>query len=293
MNDTVRIEGRPLCQRCAEADLKTPGGDAPDLSVLEKQWDPTVCWGCSADFGSVELVKLGGGLPVCEPCRQAFQHRPYPNWVKFSFAALVAIAILSLVVNWRFTMAYREMRQASRAMEARRVEAAAALMASSSARVPESTDLKDAAGFYRGLWLMTADKSAEALPLLRAYAAKYPGDAAAELVLGAEMGAAFDAHDYDAFLAKAQEWAQRQKDNPIGVAGLASAYACKYAATQDESFRAQALELLHKAKASAGAQAAEIQEYEERTLYRLETRQIISPAEYKKRFPNGRKGGSH
>jgi hypothetical protein len=127
MNETAKIEGRVLCNPCAGEDAKR-----------NRQIDPTVCCGCGADFGSSELAKLQTGLPVCEPCREKFLHRPYPDWVKLSFAGLVAIAILSLSVNWRFAVAYREFEMADRELHAARFQSAESLMASASARVPES-----------------------------------------------------------------------------------------------------------------------------------------------------------
>jgi hypothetical protein len=173
MNDTAKIDGRPLCRDCATAGKLDPAS-------LVKQIDPTVCCGCRADFGSSALPTLQSGLPVCSACEQAFLHRPYPSWVKLSFGALVAVALVSLVVNWRFTAAYIDMRSATREMQAGKVRSAASLMRSASVHAPESADLRDAAGFYQGLYLLAADKSAEALPYLQEWNSRHPAPQSAE-----------------------------------------------------------------------------------------------------------------
>ena len=252
MNDTARIEKQPLCLKCASADLSAMGNIAPDPASLRKQVDPTVCCGCGSDFGSAALPTLQSGLPVCESCRQAFLHRPFPNWVKLSFAALVAVAVVSLLVNWRFTAAYREMKKATREAQAGRIGAAAALLTSASLRVPESADLRDAAALYKGMHLLLSDKSTEALPYLREFGAKYPEQNVADLVYQAEVGAAFDRHDYDTFLAKEQQYLAQHAGDPMATAAVASAYACKYAVTGDPSFKTQSLQTLEHAKSLAG-----------------------------------------
>jgi tetratricopeptide (TPR) repeat protein len=279
MNETAKIEGRVLCHQCAGEGAKK-----------SRQIDPTVCCGCGADFGSSELSKLQSGLPVCEPCRQKFLHRPYPDWVKLSFAGLVAIAILSLAVNWRFTVAYRELRRAGREYQAGRFESASSLMASASARVPESVMLRVSAELTRAGALMNEDRSAEALTLLLDLAAKHPHPYIGEMITQAEIGAAFDRHDYDAFLAKVQQAIAKTPNDPMALTALASAYAAKYAATGDSAYQTQSLEKLERAKSLAGGKRADIAEYEQRIRHRLATREILSPSEYKRRFPNGWKG---
>ena len=292
MNDTVTIEGRPLCQECAVADLQAKGNPKPEAAKLRRQADPTICCNCHADFGSSILPTLGSRLPVCEPCRITLLHRPYPNWVKLSFAGLVALAVLSVIVNWRFTVAYWELKKATRQMQSGRAEPASALMASAARRVPESAELADAAVFYRGIYLLGADRSGEALKDLREYAQRHVDQSVAELVSQAEGGAAFDGRDYDTFLSKVQEQQARHPGDAMFTAAVASAYACKYVATGDESFRTRTIEALAKAKTLAGGDSPQMGEYEQRIRCRLETREILSLTDYKKRYPNGWKGGA-
>ena len=67
--------------------------------------------------------------------------------------------------------------------------------------------------------------------------------------------------------------------------------ACKYAATGDPAYRQQSEEMLAKAKQmSADDQEAlaSLAEFEERNRYRLESREIITKAEYDRRFRAGK-----
>jgi hypothetical protein len=291
MNDTIRLDTRVLCVPCAESELKALGAPAAPGTV-RRQSDPTVCGGCGSDFGGSVLATLQSGVPVCEPCRDKFLNRPYPDWIRLSFAGLVAVALLSVAINWRFTAGYIEMQKAIRSMQANKFGSAAAFMTKASQYVSEAGELKDIASFYRGLDLLYRDKGIEAQPLLRAFATKYPGPNTNQLALTADIAAAFDLRDYDTFLAKSKEYLALQPTDPIATEGLASACAAKYASTNDPSFKTLALETMAKAKSLAGANAASLEGYDDRILFRLESREIIGPTEFQKRFPKGWKGGT-
>jgi hypothetical protein len=288
MNDTVKVDDCVICQNCTRSYPSVTANPA----AVSKNHDPTICAGCGADFGSSTLATLQSGIPVCEPCRQAFMHRPYPDWVKLSFAGLIAIAILSIAVEWRFTAAYFEAKKSGREAQKGNFQMASMLMASAAQHVPESPDLKVVASFYRGIVLLNTDQSADAIPHLKAYQDRFPGPMAADLVLQAEIGAAFDRADYDAFLTKCQQRLQQHTGDAMATAAVASAYACKYVATNDESYKAQALQTLEQAKSLAGGNEAGMKDYESRILCRLETHEVLSSSEYAKRYPNGWKGGS-
>jgi len=139
---------------------------------------------------------------------------------------------------------------------------------------------------------MAQDHSAEAVPLIQELKTRFPDGArtADDLMLQAQIGAAFEAKDYDRFLAKAREAFQRDPDHPMSWAMLASALACKYAVTGEESFKTQATEALGKARAMAGEDKS-IAEYLERIAHRLKSREIIDKKEYDRRFRAGAKGG--
>jgi len=132
--------------------------------------------------------------------------------------------------------------------------------------------------------------SAEAAKLMRAAAQEYPE--APNLSLAAERldeGAAFEAGDYDKFLALAQQHF-KQSPNFMTEGAVASALACKYAKTGDSSYREQAEGMLaqaaNDAKTEPNAQKI-YDEYAERIQYRLKSREIIDTDEYNRRFRSG------
>jgi tetratricopeptide repeat protein len=130
-------------------------------------------------------------------------------------------------------------------------------------------------------------KEIEAARLMHEAAIMYPE--LPDLAFAAESleeGVAFVRKDYDAFLAIAQkQW----KEHAIAqtAAALSSALACKFAITGDSSYRQQSEEMLEKARQLAQGNAESLKvldEFAERNRYRLESRQIISKAEYDRRF---------
>jgi hypothetical protein len=291
-NQTVLIGERALCEPCAVADLKALGNSEPDPTQLRKQVDPTICFGCHKDNGSTVWPTLQSGLPVCEECRDAFLNRPYPNWIRLSFAGLVVVAVISFWANWRFVVGFRSLKQATRAMQSGQIHRARTLITGASASVPESADLKKAALLYTGIDKLTLQDSAGAIAAFRELEVLDPTrQDLPELMDEALLGETFNRHDYDAFLAVSQRLFDRRPSDPARLAGLASAYACKFASTGDNSLKAHSLQLLDQSKRLAGAKAPpELGALINRTYYRLETRQILSPAEFTKRFPDGWKG---
>jgi len=107
-------------------------------------------------------------------------------------------------------------------------------------------------------------------------------------LLQAESGLAYEQRDYDRFLEAEETLAKRQPDDPIAALGVASAHACKYAVTGDATPRTLAERQIEAASKMKGADGPAFAEYLDRIRYRLETREIISRNEYRRRFPNGR-----
>lgn len=129
--------------------------------------------------------------------------------------------------------------------------------------------------------------AAEAAQLMHEAASLYPESRG--LVVMAETfdeGTAFEAKDYDKFLTIAQkQW--KEQPSSVTAGAVASALACKYAATGDPQYRQQAEEMLKASRQKVGSDPAEqknFQEYAERTHYRLDSRQIISKTEYDRKF---------
>lgn len=129
--------------------------------------------------------------------------------------------------------------------------------------------------------------AAEAAQLMHQAASIYPeARGLAVAAEGFEEGVAFEAKDYDKFLAIARkQWLQFPSSETAGA--VASALACKYALSGDSKYRQEAEEMLQISRQKLGADSAEqrgFQEYSERIRYRLDSRQIISKTEYDRKF---------
>jgi tetratricopeptide (TPR) repeat protein len=106
-------------------------------------------------------------------------------------------------------------------------------------------------------------------------------------------GFAFSRKDYDGFLQISEkEW--NIAPSASTAAGLASALACKYVVTQDAAYKQRSEEMLSKAKelsTNDKEDMATFSEYEDRILYRLNSRQIITKTEYDRKFRQKRDAG--
>jgi hypothetical protein len=288
MGEAFTVADRSLCKTCLEKFLSEPGADQK-LDGIARMLDPTVCIHCSSDQGREDWPTVAG-LPTCAKCEDFFRNRPYPGWLKVSFAVFLCVAIGAFVYNLRYFRAYVEMLQAQRAMEAGDIPKAAHLYEAASVRLPEIPELAVIPSIYNAQRLIAEDKNQEALDLLdksRPHAPPDMHDVYRQIELAAQIGLAFDRKDYDAFLAYSKEAAALAPNESMIVGSIASAYACKYAATGDPKFKELSLQELARAKDLARANGDDFEEYENRTLFRLETREIIKRDEFKKRFPNG------
>ncbi len=303
MNESLLVQERMLCADCANALLAEKGEELEPAAVV-RQVDPTVCAKCQTDNGSEELPHPWG-MPLCGACEAFVRNRPYPGWLKLAFVVLVGVAIFSLWHNGRFLRAHVALLQAERAAKAGDMERYVERLQSAAELVPERADLQAAAAqagammrapadLLRAAKLLEADQPAEALQVLQALPPDVgPFRGVVERVrLTAEMSLAFDRKDYDLFLEKTKEMLKLEPDEPRVIAGMASAYACKYAVTGKEELRKEALDYLERARRLPGANHPEFREYEERILHRLETREILKREEFRKRFPEGWKKGA-
>lgn len=289
MNETYRVFSRTLCDECGNREVQRCPEGAVSAADVQPHIDPTVCRNCGADGGMRELARVAE-LPVCEDCEQRFRHRPFPIWIKLGLAGLLAFACAAFVYNWRFFAAYLEMRSAGRALGEGDITTAAARMASAAERVPEAKELKHLAECFNGVELLRQDRCAEAVPVLQRCMGQFPRGSqwhqmAANFLLAAESGVAFEKKDYDTFLVKQTELLGREPNDATALAGVASAYACKYAVTGDEEHKREALRYLDRAAQHSAS--PEIGEYRQRILFRLHSREVINKQEYDRRFPQG------
>jgi hypothetical protein len=134
-------------------------------------------------------------------------------------------------------------------------------------------------------------KGAEAAKLMHEAAALYPQ--LPSLAFAAESldgGAAFERGDFDSFVSISEnQW----KENAVSetAAQLASALACKYALTGAADFRHRSEEMMDQARRLAQGDPETLKsldEYEPRIKYRLDSRKIITRAEYDRHFRNGK-----
>ncbi len=285
MNDTLRVGDRILCDACCEKVLPAADAESPETD-LERQFDPTVCTNCKKDNGTGELPLLAG-MPVCEPCETFFRNRPFPAWIKVALVAVIVLVGVSLVWNLRFFRAYGALRHSWACFAEGQVEAAAAQMISAADHVPECEDIRVVSLYMEGVSLLSRGRCAEAVTKLSQCRNRMPFDSDVKILLAqARGGAAFDKRDYDGFLAAAQTLDKQAPDYYLGKATLASAWACKYVQTGEAGCRDRVLDFLEQAKRLAQDDPA-FTEYENRTLYRLQSREIITREEYYKRFPEG------
>ena len=131
-------------------------------------------------------------------------------------------------------------------------------------------------------WQAAADKMREA-------SNEYPEqDDLRQAAEAAEEGVAFEAKDYDKFLALTEAHWTHYPQSPVRAGAVASALACKYVATGDAALKARSEEMIEKARALAKVSSPQEQkafkEFEERIMYRLNAREIIDTDEYYKRF---------
>lgn len=285
MNDTFMVSGNILCENCYETVLDS--GKDVSADAIQEQIDPTVCCNCSKDNGEAELPKIAG-LPICEECEGFFRDRPFPTWIRFFFAGLVALVLFSLWYNARFIEGYIEMKRAVKAFSENEIPKAAELLEFASGHVPESESVRVIASYTKAVVLLQQDRSEEALALLKTCIGKLPeGYMVDQLIMKAKIGVAFDNKDYDGFLEMALGFKAQHPAEPVLAAQVASAYACKYAVTGEKEFEEKALLALNEARAMLKEESEEFEEYEGRILHRLHTREVINRKEFLERFPNG------
>jgi tetratricopeptide (TPR) repeat protein len=128
----------------------------------------------------------------------------------------------------------------------------------------------------------------EAAQLMHEAASTYPQlHGLTEALPYYDAGVAFEGKDYDRFLALSQQVWKAHPDSAGAAAEVASALACKYAVTGEESWKQQTEAMLEKARLLSQKSEEDIkayEEYSERTRYRLASKIIIDKAEYDKRF---------
>ncbi len=282
MKDTSKTDDRILCADCYEKLTSTKEIVA---SEFRYQTDPTVCGRCGFDNGSNPLPTLAT-QPMCQQCTDYLRNRPFPSWIKISFAGLIIFVVLAAVWNMRFFLAWKDSKAAFELM-GQDMGQAAERMRTARSRVPESSDLQTLSAFFDGVFFLQQDRCQEALASLKKCQHRLPPSFSVDLlILQARSGVAFNTKDYDGFVVVAKDLIAKQPDDHFSYATLASAYACKYAVTRDMAFHEQSVAALDRARAISGSDPS-FKEYEQRILHRLSTQEILTAREFHTRFPNG------
>src|SRR5262249_28132212 len=95
----------------------------------------------------------------------------------------------------------------------------------------------------------------------------------------------FDARDYDGLVTLSEKlWSRHQSYE--SAAGLAGAYACRYAVTGDDGVKQKAMEMMDKARSLAKSkdEQDDLMEWQPRFDHRIQTRKIVTKEEYDAMF---------
>jgi hypothetical protein len=292
MSETFSMLGQPVCESCGNA-IVAEHEQSLVPSDVERHVDPTVCHWCQQDGG--DDLSTVCELPICSACESHLRNFPFPGWIKVAFVGLVVLGIASFIYNYRFADALFASRQAGKAWATGDFNTAADRMEQAAALVPEVEEFRDEAKLFRGVQLLRDDRSQEAVPLLVAMQKKNPAvPLFQQLALQAELGAAFDDKRYDVMLEKALALAALLPDDRSTKYHLASAYACRYAETGDPGLKDKSLEALAAGDKTpdkgAELDQAAYDDFRQRLLFRLATREIINKKQFAERFPQGWKG---
>lgn len=243
-----------------------------------------VCAFCKTDFGT-PLNKISV-YPICDNCSADLKKKIFPQWVKLFFGGVILLVIFSIFWNWRFFAAYNNLKKANIASSKSDVSNAAYFMTKAAEEVPETRDLVEMAAYFRGIEFLSKDKSALALAEFNKCTDLGGDFHVNQLVLNAEVGAAYDKKDYPMFLKTSRAVLELDSTVAQSWAGVASAYACLYAQNGQDSLKQLSLQYLQKARKMDDTSAIS-KDYTGRILYRIDSKQIISRDQFLKKFPNG------
>jgi hypothetical protein len=281
INSILAIDQIIHCEDCVKQ--KFPSENDLKGKIISKEFDPTVCAYCANDHGEVLLNKMGE-YPICATCEKNVHKRIFPKWVKAFFAGVIALVILSSVVNWRFLRAYFLHRKTEAVFATQNAEKIAAHFSELSANVPEIKEFGTIALYNAGIDLMSQDRSEEAIQLF-ARCTDLPSTYQVNMYMQqAKVGAAFEKKDYHQFLIESKRFLLFDS-SAVTLAQIASAYSCLFATQKSDSTLIQANEYILKAKANDTEQS--LTNYLNMIRYRLTTGDIVTYAQFEAKFPNG------
>lgn len=283
-NNTYLIKDVVFCEACGNEFLNK-NKSIPQEAII-KQMDNTLCYTCGRDNGNVRFMEISG-IPLCMECTATARNRPFPKWIKISLAAVISLVIFSFIWNLRFIEAYFSLKQSFKAVAEGELEKAVDLINKASQKVPESQDLKKLYSFHSGMLALKNDNNEQALSLFEICRESIPPEHLDPLIAQARIGLAYNNKDYDTFVVISKELSDKNPEESYYKAQLASAYACKYAVTGDQQYKDASLVCLAAVDKMPSEPSKRDPNYKQRILYRLQTREIISAADFHAKFPNG------
>jgi hypothetical protein len=225
---------------------------------------------------------------ACELTATARRRRSYAGWIKLACAISILFVGFCFYHKARLYLGYSQGRKAVAAEERGDHESAGRLFAAAAGYVPESQELSALASLYEGLQFLSNQQMRKALPLLQEYARYDVQDAPVKaLILTVESAIAFDDRDFDRYCTLQKKSLAASPQDPMKLAAVASALAGKFAASGNEAARVESLQYLKQAEKFAGPDRGRFEFYKQRILHRLDTREIISSAEFARRYPRG------
>ncbi len=285
LNELVSVFNETLCDRCTEDRLKNTAQERITGETVYRLTDPTICARCGADGGQQEYGLLLEA-PVCDSCGDYMRKYPFPLWIKAACLGLIVLVVFTISWNWRFFRARILMDRATKTgfQEGRFVEGAEQ-MQTAAGLVPESGELAMLSNLLSGVVEMYAENYEKALDHFGRCSGLPPGFGLDRLIIQCRIGVAFDNKDYREFLTLSLQFQESSPDDPMTAASVSSAYACLYAVNGNNKDKEKAMEFLSKAeKLSENTPDSGFDDYKERILYRIETRQVLTRQEYYKRM---------
>ena len=217
LGDTYSVAQLVLCSPCAHDYANSLKAAGSPVTGIGRNVDTTVCVHCSADSGPNEWSILAG-RPSCDKCTDFFRNRPFPGWLKIPAAIFICVAVAAFAYNFRYFMAYVEQLRGVRALTRGDVVSGVALLDSAANRVPEVPELSVVPNLLKAKQAIADGRNEEGLALLQKARRHAPADWANTIrstELEAEIGIAFDAHDYDAFLTA--WWSEHKRYGTLGT----------------------------------------------------------------------------
>lgn len=284
LNETLKVEGKIYCDDCLKENFKLE----EDIKgkKIEHQFDETVCSQCKKDFGDEILPKISV-YPICKECEKDIRNRTFPFWVKAFLAGILLITVFSLAWNWKYFIAYQNLKASYESLNKGDVEKSYTLIKSVKETVPEDEDINLLYHYFNGIHLLNMDKSSEALKEFNLCRGNLPENYMIDdFILQANIGETFDKKDYEGFLEYSKKLLEKNPKEPTNITSVASAYSCIYVARKDDNAKKEALKYLDMAKKIDNKTKDQLTYYN-MIEYRIANKTIITRSEFEKKFPNG------